>query len=51
MVDESAGAHSMGICRLYGQLCFVDSWEGTAYDLYTMPDAFVITSLTLIYNQ
>lgn len=49
MVDDNK--HSMAICPNDGKLQVIDSWNGMIYDLYDLPDKFIITSLTFIYDQ
>jgi hypothetical protein len=49
MVDDNK--HSMAIFPNDGKLQVIDSWNGMIYDLYDLPDKFIITSLTFIYDQ
>lgn len=50
MVETHQSNHSLAICRIDGDLRVVDSWDSTDYNLYDLPETFVITSLTFIYS-
>jgi hypothetical protein len=42
--------HSLAICRIKGELRVVDSWNRKDYNLYMLPDTFVLNYLIFIYS-